>query len=108
MSFTDNLRTEIFYKDIKIKELAKIIHIPYSTLLSYVSRKGVIPNIITGYNLSKALNTTVEFLVTGDMKYNFNENKIFLSEYLCLPEDVAASIKKLIHTLYLQYSQKGD
>ena len=108
MSFNDNLKSEIYYKDIQLKDLAKRINIPYSTMLSYVDRKGVLPNVVTAYNISKELNTTVEFLVTGKQIYDFNENSVFLNEYLCLPKDTANVIKKLIHTLYLQLNHDKE
>jgi hypothetical protein len=101
MDFNTNLKKEIYYKDIEIKDLAKQVNLSYSTLLSYVNKKNCVPNAITAYHLAAALNTTVEALVTGQRKHKTQENNIIMNEYLALPDNVAGVIKKLIHVLYL-------
>ena len=65
MSFAENLRNELIYSDIKIKELAHATNIPYTTLLSYLNEKGCLPNVDAGVRIARALNVSVEYLVTG-------------------------------------------
>ena len=65
MSFAENLRNELIYSDIKIKELAHATTIPYTTLLSYMNGKGCLPNVDAGVKIARALNVSVEYLVTG-------------------------------------------
>lgn len=65
MSFAENLKNELIYNDIKIKELARKTDIPYTTLLSYLNKTGASPNVETGVKIAKALNVSVEYLVTG-------------------------------------------
>jgi hypothetical protein len=101
MDFNTNLKREINFKDIEIKDLAKQLNISYTTLLSYVNKKNCLPNVLTAYQLATALNTTVEALVTGQRKHKTQENNIIMNEYLALPDNVAGVIKKLIHVLYL-------
>lgn len=65
MSFAKNLRNELSYKDIKIKEFSKIANIPYTTLLSYINYHEVLPNVVVGVKIAKALDVSLEYLVTG-------------------------------------------
>lgn len=65
MSFAENLRNELIYNDIKIKELAFRTQIPYTTLLSYMNDKKALPNVEAGVRIAKVLNVSVEYLVTG-------------------------------------------
>lgn len=65
MSFAENLKNELIYNDIKIKELARETGIPYTTLLSYLNKTGASPNVETGVRIARALNVSVEYLVTG-------------------------------------------
>ena len=60
MSFAENLRNELIYSDIKIKELAHATNIPYTTLLSYLNEKGCLPNVDAGVRIARALNVSVE------------------------------------------------
>lgn len=66
MSFADNLRDELAYNDIKIKEFSYMTDIPYPTMLSYVNNKQSLPNVEMGVRIAKALNVSVEYLVTGE------------------------------------------
>lgn len=65
MSSAENLRNELIYNDIKIKELAFRTQIPYTTLLSYMNDKKSLPNVEAGVRIAKVLNVSVEYLVTG-------------------------------------------
>ena len=71
MSFRNRLREEISYKGFTIKELSAKVGVSNSTFLSYVDARGVLPNIETGVKIAKALDVSVEYLVTGE---NSNKN----------------------------------
>ena len=47
--------------------LANSINVPFHTLQGQIV-KNRLPNIIDGYNIANTLNTTVEFLITGQEK----------------------------------------
>lgn len=64
LDFWINVKTELEYKDISQKELAKIIDESYNTLQSWIN-KDRLPNVNQAVRIAKALNTTVEFLTTG-------------------------------------------
>ena len=70
------METKDFWNRVKIlikqnnttqEGLAKSINIPFHTLQGQIV-KNRLPNIIDGYNIATVLNTTVEFLITGEEK----------------------------------------
>ena len=65
MSFGKNLRLELCYHGIQLKEFAGIVDIAYPTLLTYVNSKKIIPKADVALKIAKALNTSVEFLFDG-------------------------------------------
>ena len=66
MSFSENLRAELYYRNITIKELSFRTNIPYSTMLTYVRDDGNVPNVYVGCKIAKALDVSVEYLVNGE------------------------------------------
>lgn len=109
MSFKNNLKNECAYQDIQYKELAGKINIPYTTLLSYVNNKECLPNVEIAYRISKVLNVSMEYLVTGT---NYDKNKFryetVYKELITLPTPVITLIKGLIHNFYELYNLKGE
>ena len=78
MSFAENLRNELTYNDIKIKELSARTKIPYTTLLSYMNDKKSLPNVEAGVKIAKILNVSVEYLVTGyDSSRHVRTNELY-------------------------------
>lgn len=65
MSFKENLREEIEFNGILVKELAARVGISNSTMLSYIDSRGVLPNVETAVKIAAALGVTVESLVGG-------------------------------------------
>lgn len=65
MDFRERLRDEIEYKGLSVKELAANVGISYSTFLSYIDARGVLPNVETAVKISKILGVSVEYLVNG-------------------------------------------
>lgn len=63
--FKDNLKFKIECKGLMIKELSAMTGISKRTIDTYVSNRGVIPSAEIAVRLAKALDTTVEYLVTG-------------------------------------------
>lgn len=64
--FRENLKEQIEYKGLIIKELAAKTGISKRTIDTYVDNRNVIPNAEIAVKLAKALDTTVEYLVTGN------------------------------------------
>ena len=65
MSFSENLREAISIKNLTTKELSARTSINEGTISSYLKTKGPMPPADKALKLSKALDVSVEFLVTG-------------------------------------------
>lgn len=74
MCFRDRLREEIAFKDFSVKELAAKVGISYSTFLSYIDARGVLPNVDTAVKIAEILEVSVEYLVSGKEIINENNN----------------------------------
>ena len=64
LDFWSNVKNELEYRGISQKELAAEISESYNTLQSWINRDRL-PNAVQAVRISRALGTTVEFLVTG-------------------------------------------
>ena len=62
--FLENLKNELTKNQITQKELAEKINISVNTVRGWFS-KDLTPDVYTALKIAKALNTTVEYLVTG-------------------------------------------
>lgn len=65
MAFRENLKCELEYQDIKVKELAILCGISRRTLDQYLSTSAKMPSAENAVKIANALNVSVEFLVTG-------------------------------------------
>lgn len=65
MGFRENLKEELNYRGILVKELADKTKIPKGTLDHYLAEKCTAPIAENVVKIAQALNTTVEYLVTG-------------------------------------------
>ena len=63
--FKQTLRDEMDFQDIKVKELSLRTGISQRTLESYLGARGSIPPADVAVKIAKALNVSVEYLVTG-------------------------------------------
>lgn len=109
--FRDNLKSQIEYKGLIIKELAAKTGISKRTLDTYVDKRGVIPNAEIAVKLAKALDTSVEFLVLGHENSNKLESetksidkyKQIIKDLEKLPEDIFEAMSISIHELAKKY-----
>ena len=65
MSFRDNLKSELTYQDIQIKELTKKTGISKNTIGNYLTGHNSLPTVDKAVEIAQALNVSVEYLVTG-------------------------------------------
>ncbi len=65
MGFRENVRDEIAYKGLQLKEVAARVGISYGSFLSYVDARAVLPNAEVAVKIAQALDVSVEYLVTG-------------------------------------------
>ena len=89
MSFASNLKELLELREMQIKELSAKTGISKNTIDNYLSGQKSIPNAQNAIKIAKALNTTAEFLVTGESGLKGQQ---FFSRS---KKDVPAKCKKL-------------
>jgi transcriptional regulator with XRE-family HTH domain len=65
MGFRENLRSQLEYSGMLVKELAAHSGIKKKTIDSYLAARGYTPSVAAAVSIAKALGVSVEFLVTG-------------------------------------------
>jgi transcriptional regulator with XRE-family HTH domain len=65
MSFKDNLKAELTYMNILVKELAALSGINKRTIDNYLREKGSLPSAEAAVKIARVLGVSVEYLVTG-------------------------------------------
>ena len=102
-SFRENLRDELNFQGMTVKELSSKTGIIKGTLDNYLGVRESIPPADIAVKIANALNVSVEFLVTG--KENFSRRnsknqiqfKRTMQELERIPAPIQNSIKDLIH-----------
>ena len=83
MGFKENLRSELEYNGMMIKELAEKSGIKRQTLDNYLSTHNAIPNADIAVKIAQALGTSVEYLITGKSSF----------AHANLPPDIAELVR---------------
>jgi transcriptional regulator with XRE-family HTH domain len=65
MGFKENLKSELIYTGMLVKELAAETGIKKHTLDNYLNTHNSLPNAEAAVKIARALGVTVEYLVTG-------------------------------------------
>lgn len=65
MGFRENLKSELEYQGLTTKELSKKSGVNKRTLDHYLMNNPQEPSVTNAFNIAKALNVTVEYLLTG-------------------------------------------
>jgi len=86
MGFKENLKSELQYKGMMVKELAAETKIRRHTLDNYLNTHNSIPNAEAAVKIAQALGVTVEYLVTGRDYFD-------IRQMASLPEDLRLLIE---------------
>jgi transcriptional regulator with XRE-family HTH domain len=65
MGFKENLKVELTYQGLLVKELSALSGISHHTISNYLSTNSCIPTAENAVKLAHVLGVTVEYLVTG-------------------------------------------
>jgi len=65
MGFKENLKSELIYSGIMVKELSAKTGIKKHTLDNYLNTHNSLPSAESAVKIARALGVTVEYLVTG-------------------------------------------
>jgi transcriptional regulator with XRE-family HTH domain len=68
MGFKENLKSELIYTGMLVKELSAQTGISKHTLDNYLNTHNALPNAEGAVKIARALGVTVEYLVTGQEK----------------------------------------
>jgi transcriptional regulator with XRE-family HTH domain len=66
MGFRENLKSQLEYSGMLVKELAARSGVKKKTIDSYLGTYSCTPSVETAVRIAKALGVSVEFLVTGE------------------------------------------
>ena len=64
--FRNNLRNELNFQGITVKELSARTNIPIATLDCYLGSRATVPSIDAAFKIARALQVSVEYLVIGE------------------------------------------
>lgn len=100
--FAQRLREEIEYSGLLQREVAEKAGIKKRALDMYLGAQGSMPPADVAVKLAKALNVSVEYLVTGvktendssRIKYNYIEEDL-----VALPQKVLIPLLEMIHNM---------
>ena len=65
MGFRENLKSQLEYSDMLVKELAARSGVKKKTIDSYLGTRCCTPSVEAAISIAKAFGVTVEYLVTG-------------------------------------------
>jgi transcriptional regulator with XRE-family HTH domain len=68
MGFKENLKSELTYQGLLVKELSAQSGISHHTINNYLSTNNCIPTAENAVKIAQILNVSVEYLVTGQEK----------------------------------------
>lgn len=76
MGFAENLRDELEYQGMQVKELAEKTGLSINTLNKYRPGSTVVPTVDNAAKIAKTLNVSLDYLVTGTNSEVSAENAI--------------------------------
>jgi transcriptional regulator with XRE-family HTH domain len=88
MGFKENLKDELVFLDMRVKELAQLSGVKKQTIDSYLRTNSYVPSAVAAVNIARVLGVSVEYLVTGKES---NKGEILTSLH--------NEIKPLVHSL---------
>ena len=112
MGFKENLKSELGYKGMLVKELAAKTGISRHTLDNYLNVREHIPTLDAAVKIAKALGVSVEYLATGEESPHASipmsrENITLLQNYNLLNENDRKIVCELVQLL-LKHRRKGE
>lgn len=89
MGFRENLKDELKYQGILVKELADKSGVPKGTIDHYLAEKNTAPIAENAVKIAQALNVSVEYLVTGKTSDLSNSNCSYAPQVRILAEKLS-------------------
>ena len=90
MGFKENLKSELSFQGILVKELSAQTGIKKRTIDNYLREKGNIPSAEIAVKIAEVLNVSVEFLVTGkDRKTSLDNSENYSADVRLLAKKIS-------------------
>ena len=109
MGFNENLKGELEYRGMPVKELAHKTGIPKQTIDKYLLSNSSMPPADKAVLIAKVLEVSVEYLVTGINKPESKSSSVFLSPEMrsikdCV-EPLSREKRKIIETSVIELAK---
>ena len=111
-NFRENLRNELNFQDITVKELSARTGIPIATLDCYLGARATVPSVDTAVKIAQALRVSVEYLVIGEnarlenpRRKNSQEMRDIIRWVESLSTDQCKAVQNMISTFNKRKSQ---
>jgi len=110
MGFRENLKAELAYKDIMVKELAVLSNTSRRTIDNYLKEDGSMPSADVAVRIAEALGVTVEYLVTGREQQERNASPLGLDPRVILKslESLSVRDRKIVLSLIKSLKEIRD
>lgn len=115
-SFKENLRNELDFQGLTVKELSARTGIIKGTLDNYLGARASIPPADIAVKIADALHVSVEYLVKGeDRKIRMEsmsevavtpESRMILRDLKAVPSNIKESLATLIHQTAVMFARK--
>jgi transcriptional regulator with XRE-family HTH domain len=106
MGFKENLKAELGYNGLLVKELSALSGINLHTISNYLSTNNCIPTAENAVKIAHVLGVTVEYLVTGkDEKQTLSPNIRIVAETMKALDDFD---RKMILDIALALKKKKE
>ncbi|MCL2295149.1 MAG: helix-turn-helix domain-containing protein [Spirochaetes bacterium] len=102
MGFKENLKSELIYSGILVKELSAITGIKRHTLDNYLNTHNAIPNAENAVKIARALGVSVEYLITGEENQKQQKTIFSLSPDIRLLIDIADKLSPKSRSLAIK------
>jgi len=109
MGFKENLKSELLYQDMLVKELAEKTGISRHTLDNYLNVRKNMPTADVAVKIAQTLGVTVEYLVTG--KENQPEQSMLASDIRALVQNfklLSENDRKMIISIVQLYKRHNE
>ncbi|MDR0877379.1 MAG: helix-turn-helix domain-containing protein [Treponema sp.] len=102
MGFRENLKQELSYNDMLVKELALASGVHKRAIDMYLCEKASMPSADAAVSIARALGVTVEYLVTGEEPALPRDVRLISRNLLKLSEKDRKVVSAMVRTMVEQ------
>ncbi|GHT95797.1 hypothetical protein FACS1894141_5060 [Spirochaetia bacterium] len=100
MGFRENLKSELAYQGILIKELSTLSGVSRFSISNYLNTRGQLPSVEAAVKIARVLGVSVEYLVMGEDNSKGADTGLRLSAeartIACLAEQLDVQKRKFV------------